>query len=646
MYGLFNSSDRGSIKNYHIINTRKGHCEVEIKFSVGGKNYKLQRQSVKRQLKSGKTHSVTNLNLFELDLNGEEIFDLCGEQRKDTDKVIESLIGKKEDFLMTSFSSQGDMHHFLSKGPIQRMATLNNFLDLRLFDVLYKNCREESSLVRGKVQKFPNKDWEKEISESKNNIKLLKEKHQILKKEISSLRSKKEDLSFSLATNENRNIITSIDVDSHRSSIEEITKEISELNENIFSNLTKIKNSQNLMKKFKGIKEAFPIHELESLMKKLAQDDKKLSILSSKLTYENQKLESINSKLQNCLNKIKMLEDHKYDPDCVFCCENKFVKDAKNATNLIPEIKLNIEGQEGVIIEITHDKKLLTKEVANLKRKKISDKIKKYNAMIQREQEEKENILNLKNNNNLLTIKLNAKEISLEKLNEELSEMIKNISDDKEYDEIKSLKSKISEISNKIIKGEKISNKCVESIGDNKSKLNRLITDKKEYDLAMEEWKVWDLITKSFSKKGIPNSILTSQLPKINSEIKKILQGVVNFIVELQDTGNGIEIYINYGDSKRVIECSSGMEKMISSIAIRVALINISTLPKSDMFIVDEGFGALDASNVESCGRLLKNLKKWFKTIIIISHVDGIKDSVDKILEITSEGKDSKVIYE
>ena len=96
----------------------------------------------------------------------------------------------------------------------------------------------------------------------------------------------------------------------------------------------------------------------------------------------------------------------------------------------------------------------------------------------------------------------------------------------------------------------------------------------------------------------------------INSEISKILSGIAGFTVEIEcDDSNSIEIYINYGDRKRIIELGSGMEKMISSIAIRVALTSISSLPKSDMLIIDEGFGVLDESNLESCARLLQNLK-------------------------------------
>ena len=153
------------------------------------------------------------------------------------------------------------------------------------------------------------------------------------------------------------------------------------------------------------------------------------------------------------------------------------------------------------------------------------------------------------------------------------------------------------------------------------------------------------MLIQAYSKRGIPVQLLYSLLPKINEEISKILQGVVSFTIELEADleSNAMDIYINYGDSRRIVELASGMEKMMASLAIRVALINISTLPKTNMLIIDEGFGALDETNLESCGKLLTSFKKWFKNIIIISHIDAIKDIVDNSIEIIKEGVDSHV---
>ena len=187
-----------------------------------------------------------------------------------------------------------------------------------------------------------------------------------------------------------------------------------------------------------------------------------------------------------------------------------------------------------------------------------------------------------------------------------------------------------------------------ESIGHLDAAIKRLKEEKIKYSDLIKKWKSYDLFLSAVSKKGIPLQIMSAQLPAINSEISKILQGVVGFTVELEaDPGsNAMDIYINYGDSRRIIECGSGMEKMMASLAIRVALINVSSLPKTDLLVIDEGFGALDDMNVEACGRLLDSLKRWFRNILIISHVDAVKDTVDNILAISQKEKNSMVYHE
>ena len=75
-------------------------------------------------------------------------------------------------------------------------------------------------------------------------------------------------------------------------------------------------------------------------------------------------------------------------------------------------------------------------------------------------------------------------------------------------------------------------------------------------------------------------------------------------------------------------------------------LINVSSLPKTDLLVIDEWFCALDDMNIEACSRLLDSLKKWFRNILIISHVDAVKDTVDNVLDITQKEKASRVVHE
>jgi exonuclease SbcC len=133
----------------------------------------------------------------------------------------------------------------------------------------------------------------------------------------------------------------------------------------------------------------------------------------------------------------------------------------------------------------------------------------------------------------------------------------------------------------------------------------------------------------------------------INTEITKILQGITDFTISIEndDETDSLEIYIDYGDSRRAIELCSGMEKTIAAISLRVAMLNVSSLPKPNFFIIDEGFGTLDSAGISACNRLLTSLKNYFKTVFVITHVDGIKDGADHIIEITKNEKDVKVEF-
>jgi exonuclease SbcC len=87
------------------------------------------------------------------------------------------------------------------------------------------------------------------------------------------------------------------------------------------------------------------------------------------------------------------------------------------------------------------------------------------------------------------------------------------------------------------------------------------------------------------------------------------------------------------------------MERFISSLAIRVALLNASNMPKPNFLIIDEGFATLDAEVIHSMQTLFGILKTHFEFIMIISHLDAMRDMVDKIIEIKKEDGYSSINY-
>jgi DNA repair exonuclease SbcCD ATPase subunit len=134
---------------------------------------------------------------------------------------------------------------------------------------------------------------------------------------------------------------------------------------------------------------------------------------------------------------------------------------------------------------------------------------------------------------------------------------------------------------------------------------------------------------------GISYEIIKQKLPEINAEIAKILTNIVEFGVYLENDDDKLDIFIKHPKyDARPLEMGSGAEKTIASTAIRLALLNVTTLPKGDIFILDEPGTALDEENMDGFVRILELIKTYFKTVILISHLDSLKDCVDMQISI------------
>ena len=163
------------------------------------------------------------------------------------------------------------------------------------------------------------------------------------------------------------------------------------------------------------------------------------------------------------------------------------------------------------------------------------------------------------------------------------------------------------------------------SVGEKKKTL-------REFDKIAFEMNLYDILTKVFGSRGLAYEIISSSLPTINQEINSILFNCVKFniILRQDDDSKHIEVLIKYKDfSERPIEICGGMERMIASLAIRAALINVSNLPKPNVLFVDEGVGVLDSTHLDSVSSILKRIKQNFKTIFIITHIQEMQDVVD-----------------
>ena len=628
MYSLFNTTDRGPMKNINICNVRKTYCSSRVVFDHNSTStYVLERQTTKNTNKKGVVSASTSLNLFRLKDDG-ELEDLCGEQRSDTEKTLRTLLGNSEDFLMTSLSAQGETNQFLSQGSTKRRALLTRFLDLDVFDKICELASKETSSVKSQLKNFPDRDWEELFVRNESLVVSHEDNIRRLTDSISEYQAAMTILHQQLSKH-NVSPVSMSDVDQQRIKIDSLIKKLNDYETSLASLREEMTSLKVKSDEVQRIADSF---DVDSLKKKL-DVQRKLASVITEIRHLHEKETTLLTQQKKSLKILDEVPCGDHYPDC------KFIKDAHYT-------KKSMKSQEEKVASLKQRLEDVTTSISEIQDSTIEEKLARS--------EKADRLLSK------IQLEVSRKETEIEKITSQLSSCQSTLCESKsmllnleeavkksENIEVVSIRSKISELSESIRRLDSEKMDAASSRGRILSDLENLRKEKKSRDELLRSVIVHELIANAFSKRGIPLLVTKSQLPLINAEVAKILQGIVDFTIEIErdEETDSLEIYIDYGDSRRIIELCSGMEKTIAAISLRVAMVNVSSLPKPDFFIIDEGFGTLDSSGVEACSRLLTSLKRYFKTVIVITHVDGIKDASDHIIEITKSEKDSRVEY-
>jgi len=626
-YALFNTSDRGAIKNIHLINTRKNSCKAELDISINNVPYRIVRKTVKKQTKKN-IWAPTTLNFYRLDKSGDIIEDLTEEQRRETEKIIRGMIGTPEEFLMTSLASQGDMNNFIKEKASARKAILANFLDLTVFDGINEFAKKEAANLKQQAQTLNRGDWDKHINLKTYSIKEIEES---IEKEEDDLKKLKEDYEIyikDLHSNVQPDYITLLQVDTANKKLNSAISSLKSLKEKRDNLKDDIFETEQKISKVDAFLDSINPNEIREKRDAQKEIESLLNSMQSDLKYERKELSFIEKSVEK-LNEVPCGDQF---PKC------KFIKESHSNKK-----KLDKQRDKVTALKIKVDD--LKAAFRKLGRKDYGEELDKYNAILQRKSELIASISSIK-------VKIKGYEKDIDNLEPSITVL------EREYKDLQERYESQEENNTHILAENRVrqTNKLIKEVDSKRTSLitklakekaekNVLVKQKKEYEKISKSLRIYDLFTQATSNKGIPVQIIHAMLPQINAEISKILKGVVGFTVELEADldSNTMDIFINYGDSRRIIELGSGMEKMMASLAIRVALINVSSLPKTSMLMIDEGFGALDETNLEACSKLLQSLKKWFKNIVVISHIDEIKDIVDNNIDIMRKGVDSYV---
>jgi DNA repair exonuclease SbcCD ATPase subunit len=625
-YGLFNTTDRGSISNIHVINSRRNNCKVSLDITINGQPYRIIRETVKKQTKKN-TWAPTTLSLFKLDNSGNIVEDLTEEQRRETEKIIRNMLGTSEEFLMTSLASQGEMNTFIKEKASARKNILANFLDLGVFDKLYDASRKDSQALRHRASSLSSENWMNKITECQTKIDDYVMKKASVENKIETDKIMLSTLQKELHSSGDLDYITSTDVEREKEQINATTMQISNHEKKRFDLLASIEGSEAKVKKVNDFVEGFNLEEVKKKRDAKSKIEKELLELQGIYRLEKRDLDQI----KKSVSKLSEVPCGDSFPTC------KFIKDSH-------ESKKRAENQERKVTLLSVKVDDITEAFSELS-EDYDSQLEKYSKIIQVKSSLIDSMSSEKVEIERAEQKISQLSTQVASMQDRLRLLEEKILLQKDNDKISKVKIRIHELEASLKMHDKERTRVINNLATWRANIRINKNHYNDYKDVNSKLKIHDMFTQAVSKRGIPVQLINTLLPKINAEASKILQGVVNFNVELEADldSNAMDMYINYGDSKRIIELGSGMEKMLASLAIRVALINMSSLPKTNMLIIDEGFGALDETNLEACSKLLESLKKYFKNILVISHIDAIKDVADNTVEIVKKGVDSYV---
>lgn len=607
-------------KAAHVLNIKKKNFKCKLNFELNGFDYFIER---KGEVINDKGNVRVVVNFWMVDENGERV-DLNGKERDDTNKIIRDHIGTYEDFVMTVLSSQVDNQSFVDKSQRERKDLLYKFLDIAIFDDLQRIAKDVYRELKFKIKELEKIDSRALLKKSETNLQIAKDRLVHLHSEIAGTKAQIKEFNekIRVASKEIASVDGTIDLVKILKDQEDAKNAMHQCLEDIQNFNDEIASREGQLSKI--IIDPERIQELESIL--ISFDE--LSLILQK---ERQNHVSIENEVKKREEKITHLESHEYDPNCSFCVKNPFVIDANQAKNEIEQWRSKLSESMQVILDI--ESQLNPQEQL---RKEFQATIK--DRQWKKQLEDEINILQEKRNSTLFKGKLFREKYS-KLLEDEITyhkqETVieRNLILEKEIQENRRL---LKDLEIDETKLQAAYRKIYSEIQVENQNVIRYNTNINEYSKTAGLHYAYELYIQAISKEGVPYRILTLVLPVLEYEINQILSQLVEFSIKLEATDEKyIHAYIVYSEDKFwPVEMTSGMERFIISQAIRSALVSITNLPKANFIAIDEGFGVLDPDNLNSVYLLFEHLKQKVDFVLCISHIDSMKDMVDKVLTI------------
>ena len=615
-YTIFDKCSKTG-KASEVLNNKKTWFRGVFRFEMNGTTYTIERQGTKKKDK----HVKVDVN-FSTDTEN-----LNGEERSDTNKSIRRYLGTYDDFILTAFSLQADNNNFIEKTQRERKDLLSQFLDITVFEQLYQLAADEIKETAGKLKEYKKTDFADLIISADAVISENQDTIQALEEQEDKAQETRNDLQNHIVTLIESKLPTTYDgpdIDALTKQETILTKKIETLQQDIETAEQEIATLTTDISQIKQqVKTQFDITVIQERVAELNAFDNDIHLLATQISTQQRIIDAKETQIQH-------LDAHEYDPNCQYCTSNVFVQQAIEAQDTIDTDRAILIG-----LELQHDGAAL--QIASLTQYQTQfDTLMHLKDEIQR----KQNIIDKKELRlQLLESELQTRESELETCLERQDSFNKNvtaISHNRRVDlkiglckdDIEMFTEDIKTIQTQIKSG-------FGAIEVAKTQKATAMSNLDVYRQLETEYKAYEYYLDAVQRNGIPYEVISKAVPKIEAEINNVLNQIVDFNMVLNTDGKNINGYIIYDeDNYWPLELTSGMERFISSLAIRIALINVSALPRPNFIAIDEGWGSLDSEHISSVVNLFDYFRTKFDFSIIISHVDSMRDMVDSLIEV------------
>ncbi len=167
-------------------------------------------------------------------------------------------------------------------------------------------------------------------------------------------------------------------------------------------------------------------------------------------------------------------------------------------------------------------------------------------------------------------------------------------------------------------------------------------------------------LERAFGKDGVPALLIEQALPEIEMKANEILGRLSDDTMHIhfetqasykdtkrKDLRETLEIQVSDGAGERDYEMYSGGEAFRVNFAIRLALSEVLAGRKGarlQMLVIDEGFGSQDAQGRQRLIQAINAVKNDFAKILVITHLEELKDVFPTRIEVEKTESGSTVI--